>query len=637
MGQHEGLDKANNEEQRRRFMRALLDDVRALEHLLDSDLVERGVRRIGAEQEMFLVDAASRPSPCADALLESIADPAFTHELGLFNLEANLPPRVLGGDCLRRMEEDIAGAVARARHAAQALRKDVALVGILPTLHHSDLTLDNMVPLQRYRALNDELRRLRGSDFRFAINGTDRLEISHENFMLEACNTSFQVHFQVAPEEFAKLYNCAQAVAGPVLAAAGNSPVLFNRRLWHETRIAIFEYSIDSRSEAHQARGHLPRVHFGDHWIDQSVIEIFREDIARFRVLLTGDIDEDPMAKIRAGQAPPLNALCLHNGTVYRWNRACYGVVDGLAHLRIENRILPAGPTVLDQVANSAFYFGLLSALSHEVEDIRTQLEFSEARNNFFTAARDGLKAQQTWFGNRHMPAAELITSQLLPMAERGLEKVGIDHHDIERYMRVIEERTSSGRTGARWMLDSLQAMPEATADQRSRSLTAALVKLQQSDKPVSQWPLATLGEHEDWRESFRTVGQFMTTDLFTVRPDDLIDFAASLMEWRHIRHVPVEDDQGGLVGLVSHRSLLRVVARGGRKDEEVAVRDIMHADPVVVEPKTSTLEAIRIMRENGVGCLPVVRDGQLVGMLTQKDLIDVAARVLEQTLEELE
>lgn len=636
MGQHDKLHRGD-EGERRRFMKALLDDLRALENMLDGELFERGVRRIGAEQEMFLVNAASRPSPVAEEVLKRLDSKDFTHELGRFNLEANLPPRVLGGDCLRRMEEDVADAVKRARNAAAEIDRQIALVGILPTLHHSDLAMDNMVPLQRYRALNEELRRLRGSDFRFSIKGIDRLEISHENFMLEACNTSFQIHFQVAPEEFAKLYNCAQAVAGPVLAAAANSPLLFNRRLWHETRIAIFEYSIDSRSETHQARGHLPRVHFGDHWIDHSVIEIFREDIARFRVLLTGQIDEDPMALIRQGRAPDLSALCLHNGTVYRWNRACYGVNDGLAHLRIENRILPSGPTVLDEMANAAFYFGLLSALSHEVEDIRREMDFSEARNNFFTAARDGLKAQQTWFGNRHMPAAELITGTLAPMARRGLEKVGIDHQDIERYISVIEKRASSGRTGARWMLDSLQAMPEATPDQRSRSVTSALIKAQQEGRPVAEWPLASLGEHDDWRESFRTVGQYMTTDLFTVRPDDLIDFAASLMEWRHIRHVPVEDDQGRLVGLVSHRALLRMVARGKSSDDTVAVRDIMHEDPVVVGPETTTVEAIRIMRENALGCLPVVRDQKLLGMLTQKDLVDVAARVLEQTLEELE
>jgi len=328
----------------RSFMKALLNDVRAFEALLDTDQFETGVRRIGAEQEMFLVDSACRPVCSALDVIELLNDERFTHELALFNLEANLEPQVLGGDCLRRMERETVEVVTKARKVARRLGHDVILTGILPTLSLSNLTLDSMVPVPRYRALNDTIVKLRGSEFELSIKGVDQLDLVHDNLMLEACNASFQVHFQVAPEEFAKLYNLAQAVTAPILAMAANSPLLLGKRLWNETRVAVFEHSVDARSNVHRQRGLQPRVHFGDAWVNESVLEIFQEDIARFRAVLTTESEEDPMEKVRRGEAPSFKALRLHNGTVYRWNRACYGVTDGKPHLRIEHRVLPSGP-----------------------------------------------------------------------------------------------------------------------------------------------------------------------------------------------------------------------------------------------------------------------------------------------------
>lgn len=618
------------------FMRALLDEARALEALLDTDLIETGVRRIGAEQEIFLVDRACRPASMSGPVLDQIDDPRFTHELAQFNLEANLSPQLLGGDCLRRMEDEANELLAVARRAAYAVGSQTVLTGILPTLKQSDLTLDNMVQVPRYRALNDTVIAMRGSDFRLGIKGIDQLDLKHDNLMLEACNTSFQVHFQVSPHEFANLYNIAQAVTGPVMAAAVNSPLLLGKRLWQETRIAVFEHSVDSRSDAHQARGHQPRVHFGNDWIESSVTEIFKEDIARFRIVLTNDVadEEDPFAMIERGVAPPLRALRLHNGTVYRWNRACYGVVDGLAHLRIENRVLPAGPTVLDEVSNAAFFFGLMSSMGQR-DDVRDHISFDEVKRNFFAAARDGLKAQQTWLDGRVVPAGTLITDTLIPLAKEGLEASGISGKDIDRYIGTVADRVGAGRTGARWALESIAEMDQkVTLDERLRHLVAATIRNQNTDAPVAQWELADICGSQDWRDSYRTVGQFMTTDLFTVQPDDLVDFAASLMEWKHVRHVPVEDSDGLLVGLVTHRALLRMLARGRDSSGPVPVREIMRPDPVTVPSNFRTVEAIRLMREKKLSCLPVVDDGKLVGVLTERDLIGVAANVLEAQLD---
>ncbi len=636
MGEQD-VEQTADEHTRRAFMKALLDEVRALEDMLEGGVIESGIRRIGAEQEMFLVDQSSRPALTAMQILETIDDPRFTHELGLFNLEANLSPLELGGDCLRQLEREADEVLGIAREKAGKVGSRIALVGILPTLTREHMSLESMVPTARYFALNEALLRLRGSNFNFAIKGIDQLSINHDNLMLEACNTSFQVHFQVGADEFAHLYNIAQAVTGPLLASCVNSPILLGKRLWHETRIAVFEHSIDARSEAHAARGHKPRVHFGDHWIDNSVIEIFKEDIARFRVVLTTEFEEDPIGMVARGEVPRLRALCLHNGTVYRWNRACYGISDnGKPHLRIENRVIPSGPTVLDEVANAAFFFGMMSRLSNTVDDIREHLSFSDVKSNFLAAAREGLRAQQVWFDNHQVTAQELIIDELLPMAREGLLEAGIDEQDIDRYLGVIRARVDNRRTGARWQLESLENMrEEGNEHERLRALVSSMVEQSESGKPVSEWELARICTQQDWRDSYRSVGQFMATDLFTVRPDDIVDFAASLMEWRHVRHVPVEDDSGQLLGLVSHRQLLRLIARGNRNDNTVTVRDIMRPDPITVSPETTTVEAIRLMRDNRLSSLPVVEDGKLVGLVTEYDLIVVASRLLETYLSE--
>jgi CBS domain-containing protein len=621
------------------FMKSLLGEVHALEAMLNSGLIESGVHRIGAEQEMFLIDRAHKPATRALEILEVIDDPRFTHELGLFNLEANLAPLDLGGDCLSRLEAEAQEIYRHARETAARFDCDIALVGILPTLTKANLGLESMVPTPRYHALNDAICALRGKDFEFTINGIDQLSMKHNNVMLEACNTSFQVHFQVSPEKFAKNYNIAQTITAPLLAAAVNSPVLLGKRLWHETRIAVFEHSIDTRSKAFQERGLKPRVHFGDRWLEESVTEIFKEDIARFRIVLTTDTEEDPLGMIEEGVMPSLNALRLHNGTVYRWNRPCYGVHDNVAHLRIENRVIPSGPTVLDEIANAAFFYGMMAGMTEQVEDIRKLLSFGEVKSNFLAAAREGIRAQMNWFNDTHLPAQTLILEQLLPLAREGLHVEGIDADDIVRYVGVLQERVATRRTGARWALESLETMNDAgTADQRLRCLVSSMVEQQSSGKPMSEWELAEFCAEQDWRESYRTVGQFMTEDLFTVRPDDIVDFAATLMDWRHVRHVPVENDSGRLVGLVSHRALLRLVAQGrvGR-EHKVTVSEIMNRQPITVRPDTPTVEAIRLMREHKLACLPVTSGARLVGIVTEHDLIVVASRLLEAQLDETE
>jgi CBS domain-containing protein len=637
MGRHD-LPSAFSEDELRAFMKAILADVNALERMLDEDRFETGIRRIGAEQEMFLLDRSGRAWNGAEQMMQGLNHKQFTYELAQFNLEANLEPQLFGGKCLSKMEAELTGLLQMARREAEAQGGGIVLSGILPTLRRSDLSIDSMVQNPRYLALNDAMARLRGGEFQFRIKGVDEFDMTHDNVMLESCNASFQVHFQVGPKEFAKLYNTAQAITAPVLAAATNSPVLLGQRLWRETRVALFQQSVDSRSAAHQLRGSRPRVSFGDGWVRDSVLEIFREDIARFRVMLASDLDEDPCTVLDRDGVPEMTALRLHNGTVYRWNRACYGISEGKPHLRIEARAFPSGPSPVDEMATAAFYFGLMASVSQEFEDVSKVMSFDDAKGNFVAAARLGLQANLTWFHGREYTAQDLIQNVLLPKAREGLQHAKVDSGDIDRYLGIIGERCSRGRTGSRWLLDSMSAMGEkGTKDQRMTALVRAMQKHQEDLDPVHTWDLADAGEFEGWQESYVLVGQFMTTDVFTVHPEDVVDLAASLMDWRHIRHVPVEDNDGQLVGLVSHRTLLRMVGQGMRGSERppVAVKDIMITDPVVVTPSTPTLEAIEKLREHRIGSLPVVEDGRLVGIITERDLIRVAAMLFEKHLRE--
>jgi CBS domain-containing protein len=635
MGEHQ-IEEGSDPSKLRVFVRALLDDLRALELMLDSGRVESGVRRVGAEQEMFLIDRHMNPAFVAPEVIGAISDPRVTTEIARFNLEANLSPRLLAGDCFRRMEAEIAEVLALVREAARPHGAEVLLAGILPTLKKSDLRLENVTPSPRYLMLNDAIMRARGGSLRVHIKGVDEVNVESDNIMPLSSNTSFQVHLQAGPAEFVSLYNAAQAATAPVLAAAANSPLWLGNSLWQETRIALFQHAADARSAAQQARGFPTRVGFGESWLEGSVLELFREDIARFRVIFTGGPEEDALGVLARGDVPKLKALQLHNGTVWWWNRACYGVTEGVPHLRIENRVLPAGPTAPDEVANAAFFAGLVLALPAEYGEVSRQMTFHDAKSNFVNAARLGLGASFNWFGGKSRSADALLLDELLPLARAGLKGQGVDEADIDRYLGIIEERVRAGQTGAQWTQKSWAALGQkGTRDLRLRALVEAMFERQQTGEPVHRWPVVRREVPDGWEESFRTVGQFMSTDLFTVRPDDLVDLAASVMDWRHIRHVPVEDEEGRLVGLLSHRDLLRLLVRGGagQYGEAVTVREVMKADPVTVSPTTPTIKAIDLMRARGVGCLPVVESGALVGIVTAHDFLAASARLFEERL----
>ncbi|HEX5833930.1 MAG TPA: CBS domain-containing protein, partial [Pyrinomonadaceae bacterium] len=563
MGEH-NVEQQVDETKAQAFMKALLEDLRALAFMLQDGRVESGVQRIGAEQEMFLVDRHLRPAPVSLEVLKDAGDARLTTEIARFNLEANLSPLKLANDCFTRMEQELSELINLARASAANQNADVLLSGILPTLQKSDLTLDNLTPGPRYRQLDRGVIGLRGGPLSIHIKGLDELQITHDNIMMESCNTSFQVHFQTSAAEFANHYNVAQAITAPVLAVAVNSPLLFGQRLWQETRVALFQHSTDERSRPQLARNQPTRVSFGDRWLANSVVELFHDQITRFRPIMITQPDENPFAVLARGETPVLSALRMHNSTVWRWNRACYGVTDGVPHLRIENRALPSGPTIVDEIANAAFFTGLMLALPRVYGDIARRMAFDDAKSNFFRAARHGLDAHFQWIDGHNHSAAALILNDLLPLARQGLADSGVAGGDIDKYLGIIEERSQSRQTGARWISKSLTSLGGAASkDVTQRKLAIEMLANQKTGQPIHRWAVIEKADDGEWEHGYRTVGQFMSTDLFTVSPDDLIDFAASLMDWRHIRHVPVEDREGRLVGLVTHRALLRLLMNG--------------------------------------------------------------------------
>lgn len=626
MGEHKVRSEQDPAELRELTL-ALLDDLDVLERLIADGSIESGVRRIGAEQEMFLVDSAWRPAPVATELLALLDDDRFVTELGRYNLEINLPPLAYGGDCLSQMLRAIEESLAMVREHAARLDARPLLVGILPTLRKSDLTLDNMSPRPRYFALNDALTALRrGRPWVLHVKGLEELSSKHDNVLLESCCTSFQIHLQVGPEEFAQRYNLAQAVTPIVLAAAVNSPILFGRRLWQETRIPLFQQSVDERRTGHHLREASPRVRFGERWVDDSILDLLREDVVRFRILLSGERGASPHELLARGEYPELSTLRLHAGTVYRWNRGCYGVGDGAPHLRIEMRALPSGPTPVDEMANAAFFYGLVLGLSDTTPDVRRAMRFDDARANFSAAAKRGLDAQMIWFGGERIPARELILEVLLPVAHQGLVDTGIDRADATRFLDVIEDRVAGGHTGARWQLGSFARLAGggATRSQVNTAVTAAMAWNQETGEPVHTWPWAHLEGARRMNPSKLRVEDIMTSDLYTIGPEEPVDLAGKIMEWKGIRHMPVEDPEDRVVGMLSCFHVLRYLGERGPGREAPPASELMEAHPPTIGPEAPIGIALALMREQGCDCLPVVHNGQLVGIVTERDLVRV-------------
>jgi CBS domain-containing protein/gamma-glutamylcysteine synthetase len=626
----------SDQKQMQKFVKSLLKDVEALEFMINEGWFEKDITRIGAEQEMVMVDNETfKPALIAMEALDKMQDiPWVETELAKFNLETNLDPRVFEGDCFSALEHENSTKLRKIQDVLDGMNSSILLTGILPTLRKYHLEMENLTPKKRYYALMESLnKQLIGQSYELRILGIDELLVKHSSPLLEACNTSFQVHLQVSPSNFVKMYNIAQGLAGPMMAISANSPIVFGKRLWHETRIALFQQSLDTRTTHDHMRERSPRVSFGRDWLHKSIMEIYKEDIARFRVLLSSDVEEDSLALIKEGKVPKLRALQVHNSTVYRWNRPCYGISEnGKPHLRIENRILPSGPTVVDEVANACFWLGCMEGLALEVENITELMSFVDARDNFGKAAKFGIDSKFTWFNDEKIAAVDLI-KRLLITARKGLEHRNVNKADIDRYLGVIEQRATKHMTGARWMLRAFTKLHQnSNTDEALSVLTATMINNQQSNRPVHDWEEPSIDDLKLYNPSHLKVSEFMLTDLYTVQKDDIVDLVAELMDWNTIRYTPVEDTKGKLVGLVTARLLLRHFIKEKNNRKPTLVSEIMIKEPITVSQEANILEAMKLMRDNKIGCLPVVNGDELVGLISETEFLRITARLIQRS-----
>jgi len=430
----------------------------------------------GFELEAWLIDAGARPAPVNAEFLARLDDPMVVPELARFNVELNDHPLHLWGSALSRFEASLGATWQRCGRVAAEMGARLLMIGILPTLREAELTQANMSDLRRYRALNEQVLRLRdGRPLELDIQGRERLKAVHGDVMLESATTSFQLHLKVHPRHAVRAYNAAQVLSAPMVAVAANSPFLFGHDLWDETRIPLFEQSVAVGGIAGASHGPLRRVTFGSGYTRGSLYECFLENQQHYPVLL-------PM-RFHEG-VERMSHLRLHNGTIWRWNRPLIGFdYDGIPHLRIEHRVAPGGPTVADVIANAAFFFGLMQALMIAGTPIETRIAFPDARDNFYAAARHGLNAQVTWGGARRGSLRTLLLSELLPLARRGLAALEIDATDSAHYLGLIEARARLGATGADW-----QRAWVSRHGADMTALTEAYARRQLEGRPVHEW-----------------------------------------------------------------------------------------------------------------------------------------------------
>ncbi len=481
---------AFSREDRQRYRDKVKRNLDVFARMLRESRFDAEKRSIGLEIELNLTDEAGDPAMVNAEVLEQIADPAFVTELGQFNIEINIPPRLLEDKVFDALEEQIRGSLNAAEDKAENVGAHMMIVGILPTITDQHLHAWALSANPRYELLNEQIFAARGEDLHLAIDGVERLNAYADSIAPEAACTSVQLHQLVHPNDFAAHWNAAQAIAGIQLAVGANSPFFFGKELWRETRIALFEQATDTRPEELKAQGVRPRVWFGERWIT-SIFDLFEENVRYFPALLPLCDDEDPVEVLERGDTPTLGELKLHNGTVYRWNRPVYEVVRGRPHVRVENRVLPAGPTVSDTLANAAFYYGLVRSLVESERPIWSQMSFSGAEENLHAGARDGIDARVYWPGVGEVPVTELVLRRLLPLAHEGLERYGIDPHARDRLLGIIERRCVEEANGASWQSRTFRRLYEQDGRDRIDALREMTVRYRDnrhSTPPAHTW-----------------------------------------------------------------------------------------------------------------------------------------------------
>ncbi len=614
---HLNVTKLTKKEDKAHFIHHLTRDLEALDLMIEKNMIEKEPLRIGAEQEFCIVTNDFLPNNNALDILKEIKDDHFTTEIGNYNLEINMDPIELKGDCFSRMHEELKHLLDKAKKAADKHDSKIILTGILPTLSLKNITINNMTPIERYSVLNEAIKESRKQDFNIHIKGADELNLLHDSVMLEGCNTSFQMHLQIHPDRFIETYNWAQAISGPILAISANSPMLFGKELWSETRIALFTQSVDTRANSFLLNEKQSRVSFGSHWETGSISDIFKDNISRFRSLLTSDFEKDSVEMLENEEIPKLKALCLHNGTVYRWNRLCYGVLNKKPHLRIENRYIPSGPSITDEIANMMFWVGVMMGKPKKYDNIHSKMNFKEVKNNFYAAARYGMSTQFKWMGTI-VSSQDFIKDELLPIAYRGLYSIGINPEDAEYYLGVIKNRVNT-QNGSDWMVKSYRNLLKDKKCYEARQvLTANLFLKQSNDYPVSSWNILNSNATTTFNIN-RKVQHVMSVDLFSVYKKDSLELVLNIMKWKNIHHVPVINNNKELVGLLSWKEIKEHINE--IEESTKCVQNFMKKNIITISKESSLDDARALMKKHAINCLPVVTKNKLVGIITNNDL----------------
>lgn len=607
-------------DQYKAFEKHLLDDLEALKFMLREEWFEDDIQRIGSEQEMDIIDALCRPVLVGNDIVAELDRPDVTEEYARFNLEINSDPIELKNDCFEMLYRQLLRKLNVIQEKSLERNAAVLLTGILPTLRNSDLSLGALSPNERYKTLLRLINKRRGRNYEYHIEGIDQLITRENPAVYGGSFTSFQAHLQIPSSSFAEAYNWAQAIAGPVLAACTNSPVFLGKRLWHETRIALFGQTTDTRKPYENLINENPRVTFGENYVTKGVFDLFKRDLSHYKAFVMTDSDGRSLEKVLKGEMPALKALRFHNGTIYRWNRPCIGTDGERPHLRIENRYIPAGPTLLDEIANAAFWVGLMEGRP-EGDDIPARLPFEDARTNFTKAAQLGLEVQFRWHDRKLIPAQELILEHLLPMAREGLLKKGIEEASIRKYLDIIEERVTQLKTGSFWMLDSLEKLNQYSSQSDSLlTITSFCRENCLRPVPAHQWPTLGIKQMHYNKTKDKTAEDIMHADLITLRKDDLLAFGKQVMKWSHLTHVTVEDERGKLCGILAYSDIPEKVG------SDQSVEDVMIRNFYSVSPNTPFQEIKKLMAQHKLHCLPVMTKGVLAGIITRRDMPRIVA-----------
>ena len=466
-----------SDEDYQRFDRKLHEETQQFQQWCQEKRFSKQKAIIGLEMEAWLVDQQQQPAPINTHYLNTLNDPMVVPELAKFNVELNVDPQPIAQYGLRTIHHSLETIWQRCQQCAHDLEHQALLIGILPTVSDQDLVLKNMSNMKRYEVLNKQVMSARkGRPLNLDINGHEHLQSTHFDVMLESAATSFQLHLQVPLDDAKSYFNASVIASAPLVALSANSPFLFGKNLWDETRIPLFEQSVEVGGYHGASQGPVKRVTFGSSYVRDSIFELFQENLAHYPVLIPVIFNDD---------ADTLPHLRFHNGTIWRWNRPLLGFdEDGTPHLRIEHRVIAAGPTIIDEIANAAVYYGLTNWMHQQNNPAEKLISFSEAKTNFYDAARLGLNAQILWLDQKKHNLRQLILDKILPAAETGLNTLGVDNHDIQRYLGIIDGRIRSGRTGAYWQREFINKYgPDMAA------MTQHYIQNQRSGLPVHHWP----------------------------------------------------------------------------------------------------------------------------------------------------